>query len=349
MTRACRRRRDGVWRVVLLIGLLWLALPSRAALGAVSGPCAASFNGVPVSRIDSINSPLELGHDDILVFEGTDDAGTSSASVELAIASVRVDEGVTDYGPTQTAFGASIDLGDITPYAVGLFRVSGATDNCIAEAWVRVSGRFPFATLAGLTAAGLALGGAAGQVTAVVSRRRLSWIGAGLAGIATGFGGALVGQQFGRLQLSYWSLFLSIVGAGAIGALVALLLRERLQPRRREPRVRRRESRSGPRHEQEAAPEPVAAVDTGQMRADQFGEHTVDTKSHAISPNGEPYWCYVMAPSEVFHLDDHTRVVATLQPGKWYLAKREVGGWVHVVIGEGSEGWVPSPSVHRQD
>ena len=161
---------------------------------------------------------------------------------------------------------------------------------------MRVSGRFPFATLAGLTAAGLALGGAAGQVTAVVSRRRLSWIGAGLAGIATGFGGALVGQQFGRLQLSYWSLFLSIVGAGAIGALVALLLRERLQPRRREPRVRRRESRSGPRHKQEAAPEPVAAVDTGQMRADQFGEHTVDTKSHAISPNGGPYWCYVDGP-----------------------------------------------------
>ena len=64
--------------------------------------------------------------------------------------------------------------------------------------------------------------------------------------------------------------------------------------------------------------------------------------------NGGPYWCYVMATTDVFDLNDHTRIIANLQPGKWYLAKREVGGWVHVVANEGSEGWVTQTSVHRQ-
>ena len=64
--------------------------------------------------------------------------------------------------------------------------------------------------------------------------------------------------------------------------------------------------------------------------------------------NGGPYWCYVMAPTDVFDLNDHTRVIANLQPGTWYLAKREASGWVHIVAREGAEGWVAQASVHRQ-
>jgi hypothetical protein len=54
-----------------------------------------------------------------------------------------------------------------------------------------------------------------------------------------------------------------------------------------------------------------------------------------------------MTEVEVLALDDHTRVVATLTPGNWYLAKREVGGWAQVAAGEGLEGWVPTASLHR--
>ena len=67
-----------------------------------------------------------------------------------------------------------------------------------------------------------------------------------------------------------------------------------------------------------------------------------------VSADGGPYWCYVMAPVEVFDLNDHTRIVATLEPGTWYLAKRDVSGWVHIVAGEGAEGWVAQASVHKQ-
>jgi hypothetical protein len=39
-------------------------------------------------------------------------------------------------------FSASLDIDDVSPYGVGLFRVRGTTDNCTAEAWARISGRF---------------------------------------------------------------------------------------------------------------------------------------------------------------------------------------------------------------
>ncbi len=60
-----------------------------------------------------------------------------------------------------------------------------------------------------------------------------------------------------------------------------------------------------------------------------------------------PSWSYVLAPVDVFDLADHSRTVATLHPGTWYLAKRQVGSWVQVAVGEGVEGWVPAASIHR--
>ena len=61
-----------------------------------------------------------------------------------------------------------------------------------------------------------------------------------------------------------------------------------------------------------------------------------------------PYWCYVMAATDVFDLIDHTTTVASLEPGNWYLAKRTLSGWVHVVADDGTEGWVAEGAVHRQ-
>jgi SH3-like domain-containing protein len=55
----------------------------------------------------------------------------------------------------------------------------------------------------------------------------------------------------------------------------------------------------------------------------------------------------VLASTDVYDLSDHTRTVATLEPGTWYLAKRVVGGWAHVVAGEGVEGWVGESAVNR--
>ncbi len=396
-----------VLRMVLAVGILLLFSAAPAA-ATVAGPCTASVNGVEVERIDSLASPLELTVEDILTFHGTDEKGTRNVSVELKLASVRVDEGTTAYGPTQNEFTASIDLAAISPYGVGLFRLRGTTDNCVAEAWVRVGGKLPLATLTGITGLGLALGGLTGQLASVASRRRYSWVAASLAGIATGIGGAVLGQQFGRLQLSYISALIAVLGAAIIGALAAYLLRlksglgwferrryaseERREQReearmlkqeerqhRDEDRARRaadRERRSAERSQesarqrsiadQEAAPrerltaqQPIGnedaptPFDTSLDQATQpapqpVAQPVAGPVAGAPAAAANPYWCYVMSPVEVLDLQEPTRVVAVLQPGNWYLARREAGEWVHVAADETVEGWAPRSSIHRQ-
>lgn len=395
--------------------LLWIGA-SPGAMAGVEGPCTAFFNGVAVSDIDDLASPLLLRADDMLVFHGTDDPGTTSASVAVILAPITVDSASTDFGPAQQDFAVELDLAEMSPYAVGLFRIRGVTDNCVAEAWVRLTDRFPFTTLAGITAGGLALGGLAGQLTSIATRRRWSPTVAGLSGIATGVGGALVGQQFGRLQLSYVSIGISVAAAIVIGVTVALMLRPRdtaggATHRRAEPSQKRRirrqarseaarlhaarlqaeedailfaEEQAMRRAEDEIrrrTDEEIMRRADETRRAEEMGRAEEEQRAGGIPGRAEqsagleqqgatqrsegpaaevgmpvsappplegPAWCYVMASVDVVDLTDHTRIVGALTPGTWYLAKRQVGNWAHVVVGEGTEGWVPATSIHRQ-
>jgi hypothetical protein len=345
--------------IIALAVFGWLALSVPAASAAVEGPCTATFNGVDVDRIDTIASPLELGAEDTLVFQGTDEEGTQQVDVEVKILMVTVDSEAVTYGPLEGEFRADLDLGGMSPYAVGLFRVRGTTDNCTVEAWLRVSGRIPLATLVGLAAAGVTVGGATAVIGAIASRRRFSPLTATLAGIATGIGGAMLGQVFGRLQISYVSLGVSAGAAALIGFLAAWFLRERPEryaPQDDEHDRRFHDERAAPSHRSTGEHEPFTRS-SGEHTPVQRSMTTPSTPATHTEPmartaepsmNGGPYWCYVMGAIEVLDLDDHDTVVGSLQPGTWYLAKREVGGWAHVVVRDGLEGWVPQTAVHRQ-
>jgi len=323
-------------RLILALGLAvgWsIAGASPAAAGA-TGPCSMTFNGIAVDRVDSISSPLELTVDDDLIFTGTDPGTTSEAVVEIAIGPVTIESGSTAYAPASDVFVAMIDLDDVSPFGVGLMRIRGTTDGCVAEAWLRVTGRFPLATLTGITAAGLTIGGITGQLGAVASRRRWSRTAAALGGIVTGVGAAVLGQQFGRLQLSYLSIALVVAVASGLGFAVASVLGPGRRDRNREVAIERAVRPSStttvvtPTVPREAEPEP---------------RRTIERRFSAA-----PYWCYVLGETDVLDLDDHGRVVGRLRPGTWYLAKREVGPWLHVTTGDGVEGWVSRDAVHRQ-
>jgi hypothetical protein len=350
------------------------AAPAQAQ---VSGSCVVEFNGVSADRIDSLSSPLELSTDDTLIFSGTDPAGTRSAEVEMIIGPVTVESNTTTYATPEQEFLATITLDDVSPYGVGLFRAEGATDGCTASVWIRVSGRFPLATLTGLTAMGLALGGITGQLGAIASRRRWARSAAALGGIATGAGLTLIGQEFGRLQVSYPSLAGIAVAAAGLGFILASLINPTIRDQRRE--GHRSTAAPAPRHRPEpepassgspAAPAPPAATPSPEPstqpipdeveepadeeptdeepRADTTTDQAASERlPQPASPSG-PYWCYVMAPTDVFDLTDHTRTVAELEPGNWYLAKRTLSGWAHVVAAEGTEGWVAEGAIHRQ-
>jgi hypothetical protein len=336
-----------------LIGVAALALIPAPAAADVAGPCTATVNGVDIERIDALNSPLELTTDDVLVLEGVDDAGTRNASVALKLAWFVAGEERATSGDAQREFRVELDLGGIAPYTVGLFRLQADTDNCTVEAWVRVTGRPPIATLTGIVGLGLLLAGLTGQVVAILLRRRTGWMTAGLAGIATGVGAALLGQQLGRLQLSNWSLLLSALGAALLGVLVALLV---TRPGRgggdgTEPPIR------------SAAPPASEASTTARARAAEparaAAPGAADDPARPVAPEqaagppppetpaAGPYWCYVMGPVELLDLYEPTRVIAVLRPGTWYLAQRDAGEWVHVAADEGIEGWAPRGGIHR--
>ncbi len=346
------------------------ATPAEAQ---VSGSCTVDFNGVEADRIDSLSSPLELNTDDTLIFSGSDPAGTRSAELKMIIGPVTVESNTTTYATPEQEFLATITLDDVSPYGVGLFRAEGSTDGCTASVWVRVSGRFPLATLTGLTALGLALGGITGQLGAIASRRRWARSAAALGGIATGAGLTLIGQEFGRFQVSYPSLAGIAAATAGLGFILASLINPTIKQQRRE------EQRSGsiPAARQSSKPEPAPsapkAVPAPPAASTHPSEPSAQPKSETTDepaapdpntdkmadqtatehvpqpvPRSGPYWCYVMAPTDVFDLTDHTKTIAELAPGNWYLAKRTLSGWAHVVAAEGSEGWVAEGAIHRQ-
>jgi hypothetical protein len=359
---------------VVLLGAA--VLLTAAPVGAqVSGDCAVTFNGVEVDRIDSLNSPLELDTDDTLIFSGTDPVGTRSAEIRMIIGPATVESNTTTYATPEEEYLATITLDDVSPYGVGLFRAEGATDGCSAAVWIRVSGRFPFATLTGLTALGLTLGGITGQLGAIASRRRWARSAAALGGIATGIGLTLIGQEFGRLQVSYPSLGATIGAVAALGFILASVINPTIREKRRSDRSERpAPPPEAARPRPAPAPSPTSSIATaptgpGPTTAsatpaskdpepvttpEPVDERPTPATPIASEPTPQPsppagpYWCYVMAPTDVFDLTDHTKTIAAMQPGNWYLAKRTLGGWAHVVVADGVEGWVAEGAIHRQ-
>lgn len=315
-------------RLPLALGLAigWSIAAAHPAAAGMTGACAFTLNGIEVAQIDSLTSPLELTVDDRLLLSGVDPAATSEATVAVAIGPVVVKSETTAYDPPADSFSATIDLGDVAPYGVGLLRVTATTDGCRADAWLRLSGRFPLTTLTGITAAGLTIAGVTGQLGAVASRRRWSRTAAALGGIATGVGGAALGQQLGLLKPTYLSTAVVVLVASTVGFGLAAVF----GPSRREQKPERAPtSPETPERETAAPGSPQAPRVRGVSAA--------------------PYWCYVLAETDLLDLDDHGRVIARLRPGVWYLARREAGQWLHVSTGDGTEGWVARESVHRPE
>lgn len=315
-------------------------LARSAPADADEGPCPAWFNGVEAERIDSLSSPLLLGADETLAFSGTDEGTTRRAEVSVLLGPLTLGRAASSQVTAAPEFAASLDLSDVAPYGVGLLRIRATTDNCTVEAWLRVGGRLPFTTLVGVCGAALALAGLTGQAAALIARRSWSsWV-AGASGLFTGAGTALLGQQFGRLQISYWSLAACVALAAVVGLGAALLLRRRGAKGRADP-ARRAEP---------TAPRP-GTVPSGEasLPAPAPAPPAPPAGAPPRPQEAAPYWCYVMTDTAVLHLDDYTRVVATLHPGTWYLAQREVSGWAQVAAAPGVEGWVPRRALHRED
>jgi len=354
-------RRRTAAAVLALAGALILTgqAPAHA-----EGSCTATFNGVETDRIASLSSPLVLEADDTLDFSGIDETGTRQASVSLLLGPLTLAEAISSRATAAPEFTVSLPVAEVAPRSVGLLRVRAATDNCTVEAWLRVGGRLPFGTSAGLAGIGLTVAGLAWLGAALVVRRRWSPWAAAACGLFTGTGVALLIQQFGRLQVSYWSLGACAAVAAALGLGATLLLQWKTRPAGGSPAA----TDAPPAQSSPPAPSPEPAPSTEPAPAGRTAPGVEPQPAGVPAPTKpsdeqraaahrpparpepiDPFWGYVLAETEVLHLEDYSRVVATLHPGTWYLVKREMSGWARVEAAPGVEGWVPRRALHRDD
>ena len=237
-----------------LVGAL-VVLPIPTAEAQATG-CTASIAGTPVERIKDWPDALVVNADSTIVIRGQSQTPVTFLSIDLDFAGLR-----WGFRPEATAqvgarWAAQLDVAAQASQGVGLYHVVASTDGCTAEGWIRVVGRSPFTTVAGLIATGILALGLAMQVAGLFAARR----GKGLAlsivgGIPTGIGALVLSQEFGILPISPGWLSVWAVGPGVLGGVARAGVAA----------LRRPSAPAEPAREEEDAalesgpPEPVAA------------------------------------------------------------------------------------------
>jgi CHAT domain len=120
----------------------------------------------------------------------------------------------------------TVDLGDIDWLTVGLYRVDvvgpGAGE-CGGTFWLRITGRSPLTTVAGISAAAVAVAGGVliTQAARRGQRQRCSVRRGVLGGLVFGAGGSFLLQQFGVLPMLWPVIAIALLLPGLLGGLIA--------------------------------------------------------------------------------------------------------------------------------
>ncbi|MBA3552863.1 MAG: CHAT domain-containing protein [Actinobacteria bacterium] len=187
----------------------------------VTGQCAVAVNGVDASRASSTDGAIEIDARDQLNIVAITAVPVSRVLLEAEFGpftSTLADEAVSSQG---TSLRLIVPVADHARYGIGLYRVRASADGCTAVAWIRITGRSPWTTVAGVTGAVLLAIGLVLQALGVVrASRGGGWAAAALGGIPTGIGAVVLAHQFGLTPITTGGLALWIgapMAAGAIG------------------------------------------------------------------------------------------------------------------------------------
>jgi hypothetical protein len=222
-------RMHGAARLGLLIcaGCLFGLIDPRSAVAQVEGDCIATVNGTDVRTAASFANAIEVPSDGTIEVSGRSAQPTSSLRIELSFPLVHAT--VLDGGFTQptAAWTGAVQVRDWARYGVGLYRVVTTTDACTASAWIDVTGRSPFTTVAGLSGIVLFLTGLASLITGLVrgGRRGRGQFLAILGGVSFGVGALVLAQQLGWIPVTWRWLALWTGGPGGMGGAANALLR----------------------------------------------------------------------------------------------------------------------------
>jgi hypothetical protein len=207
---------------VIAIGVVvGTAAPASAQ---IEGPCTATLNGEDVATATSPASAIEVAHDATVTVAGTDDTGAPFTRIDLRfppLPDITVHDEPNDGG---TTWGGSVDVADYATWGVGLYQVSGGTDDCDGRAWIRVTGRSPFTTVAGGVGLALAAAGLVGAGRTLRTKRPgFGTLLRSLVGAAPlGVGAAVLAQQMAITPLTGTTLAGWTAGAASVSGLANL-------------------------------------------------------------------------------------------------------------------------------
>lgn len=222
-----RRRKTYPFLSVLglaVAGWLWALAGSAAAQ--VSGPCTAAMNDVDVNQISTPGTALEVPYDGTIKVQVESQMPVTGQAVALEFAGVRWT--VWSGTDTGTSWTHTMNVDKYAKYGVGLYEVVGESTGanaCTGTAFVKVTGKSPLTTVAGIAGAVVGVVGLGLLLASVLAAAKPS---GGVGGIGAGvFAGILLAgsflvltQQFGVV---YPTLMVVIV-AVAVGIVLGILI-----------------------------------------------------------------------------------------------------------------------------
>ena len=146
---------------VLALAVVWLwATPAGAQ---VEGPCEATIAGQDVRAADSPSDAIEVDVDDQVEVNATS-SGSPLDTYEVELEFGGFSWPVADGDADGQTWSDVVDVGDYADFSVGLYKVhgvsfSGGSEICRGTAYIEVTGRSPFLTVAGAIGSVLLLGG----------------------------------------------------------------------------------------------------------------------------------------------------------------------------------------------
>jgi hypothetical protein len=212
--------------------LMWMVVPAGPASATISAPCTGQINGVDVTADhDTAGSAVDIDYKSEVAYSGQSSSGDVVAvkvTLELAGVGIRSHEALTS-GAT---WSDSVAIEKYAWAGVGLYRVRGeATSSsgplCTGTAYICITGRSPFLTVAGIVSIVLIALGLVVLLRALMVRRRSSRGGMatrfGFAGVLGGLGVPLILQQSCTVALTQ-NVAAGSVGGGLLGMAILGLL-----------------------------------------------------------------------------------------------------------------------------
>jgi hypothetical protein len=210
------RHLRGLAALALVAGLAVPGAPAPAG-AQISGGCTATIAGQDLAAASSPSRAIEVGHEEVVEVRGIDPAGAAYTRISLRFPPLPAFEVYQeDHVPPGPDWGGEVAIADYARWGVGLYQIEGSTDHCTGTAWIKVTGRSPFTTVAGVAGTLVGLAGLAAVALSLV-RVRPSWaslLRSGGAAVPLGLGAAVLAQQAGITPLTGLAL------AGWTGAAV---------------------------------------------------------------------------------------------------------------------------------